>query len=80
MIALGLEWKPGSRAGCGPRRAAAHAAVCPCVFQTYNKKGASRRKDHLKDHQNGSLAAANGHTNSFSSLENNVKLRKQRKD
>nr|KAF6461783.1 ELOVL fatty acid elongase 5 [Molossus molossus] len=49
-------------------------------IQTYNKKGASRRKEHLKDHQNGSLAAANGHTNSFSSLENNVKLRKQRKD
>ncbi|XP_049750377.1 very long chain fatty acid elongase 5 isoform X1 [Loxodonta africana] len=49
-------------------------------IQTYNKKGASRRKDHLKDHQNGSLATVNGHTNSFSSLENHVKPRKQRKD
>ncbi|XP_077018199.1 very long chain fatty acid elongase 5 isoform X2 [Tamandua tetradactyla] len=49
-------------------------------IQTYNKKGASRRKDHLKDHKNGSVAAANGHANSFSSLENNVKPRKQRKD
>ncbi|ELV11969.1 Elongation of very long chain fatty acids protein 5 [Tupaia chinensis] len=49
-------------------------------IQTYNKKGTSRRKDHLKDHQNGSVAAVNGHTNSFSSLENNVKPRKQRKD
>ncbi|XP_058162875.1 very long chain fatty acid elongase 5 [Dasypus novemcinctus] len=49
-------------------------------IQTYNKKGASRRKDHLKDHQNGSVAAVNGHTNSFSSLENSVKPRKQRKD
>lgn len=49
-------------------------------IQTYNKKGASRRKEHLKDHQNGSVAAVNGHTNSFSSLENNVKPRKQRKD
>ncbi|XP_014404773.1 PREDICTED: elongation of very long chain fatty acids protein 5 isoform X2 [Myotis brandtii] len=49
-------------------------------IQTYNKQGSSRRKEHLKDHQNGSLAAANGHTNNFSSLENNVKPRKQRKD
>nr|XP_060471740.1 elongation of very long chain fatty acids protein 5 isoform X3 [Panthera onca] len=49
-------------------------------IQTYNKKGASRRKEHLKDHQNGSVAAVNGHTNSFSSLENHVKPRKQRKD
>ncbi|XP_032196159.1 elongation of very long chain fatty acids protein 5 isoform X3 [Mustela erminea] len=48
-------------------------------IQTY-KNGASRRKEHLKDHQNGSVAAVNGHTNSFSSLENNVKPRKQRKD
>ncbi|XP_012296966.1 very long chain fatty acid elongase 5 isoform X2 [Aotus nancymaae] len=49
-------------------------------IQTYNKKEASRRKDHLKDHQNGSVAAVNGHTNSFSPLENNVKPRKLRKD
>ncbi|XP_053457474.1 elongation of very long chain fatty acids protein 5 isoform X2 [Nycticebus coucang] len=49
-------------------------------IQTYNRKGASWRKDHLKDHQNGSVAAANGHTNSFSYLENNVKPRKPRKD
>uniref|UniRef100_A0A8C9DE05 Elongation of very long chain fatty acids protein n=1 Tax=Prolemur simus TaxID=1328070 RepID=A0A8C9DE05_PROSS len=49
-------------------------------IQTYNRKGASRRKDHLKDHQNGSVAASNGHTNSFSFLENNVKPRKPRKD
>ncbi|XP_060046020.1 elongation of very long chain fatty acids protein 5 isoform X1 [Erinaceus europaeus] len=48
-------------------------------IQTY-KKGASRRKEHLKDHQNGSVTAVNGHTNRFSTLENNVKLRKQRKD
>ncbi|EHB10085.1 Elongation of very long chain fatty acids protein 5 [Heterocephalus glaber] len=48
--------------------------------ETYNKKGASRRKEHPRDHQNGSVATVNGHTNSFSSLENNVKPRKQRKD
>lgn len=50
------------------------------MFQTYNKKGASRRKEHLKDHQNGSATAVNGHTSSFSALENSVKPRKQRKD
>ncbi|XP_070442328.1 very long chain fatty acid elongase 5 isoform X2 [Equus przewalskii] len=49
-------------------------------IQTYNKKSASRRKERLREHQNGSVAAVNGHTTSFSSLENNVKLRKQRKD
>ncbi|XFG13103.1 hypothetical protein AB1E19_016727 [Capra hircus] len=49
-------------------------------IQTYNKKGVSRRREHQKDHQNGSVAAVNGHTSSFSSLENNVKPRKQRKD
>nr|XP_030726323.1 elongation of very long chain fatty acids protein 5 isoform X2 [Globicephala melas] len=45
-------------------------------IQTYNKKGASRRREH----QNGSVTAVNGHTSSFSSLENSVKPRKQRKD
>ncbi|NXP92743.1 ELOV5 protein, partial [Passerina amoena] len=45
-------------------------------IQTYNKKASSRRKEY----QNGSTAIANGYTNSFSSLENNVKQRKQRKD
>ncbi|MXQ97816.1 hypothetical protein E5288_WYG013834 [Bos mutus] len=49
-------------------------------IQTYNKKGVSRRREHQKDHQNGSVAAVNGHISSFSSLENNVKPRKQRKD
>ncbi|XP_058931321.1 very long chain fatty acid elongase 5 [Kogia breviceps] len=49
-------------------------------IQTYNKKGASRRREHQKDHQNGSVAAVNGHTGSFSSLENSLKPRKQRKD
>uniref|UniRef100_A0A8C5WS34 Elongation of very long chain fatty acids protein 5 n=1 Tax=Laticauda laticaudata TaxID=8630 RepID=A0A8C5WS34_LATLA len=44
--------------------------------QTYNKKAASRRKEY----QNGSAAAMNGHTNSFSSFGNNVKQIKQRKD
>ncbi|KAH1172859.1 hypothetical protein KIL84_016698 [Mauremys mutica] len=45
-------------------------------IQTYKKKASSRRKEY----QNGSTAAVNGYTNSFSSLENNVKQRKQRKD
>uniref|UniRef100_A0A8V0XEM8 Elongation of very long chain fatty acids protein n=1 Tax=Gallus gallus TaxID=9031 RepID=A0A8V0XEM8_CHICK len=45
-------------------------------IQTYNKKASSRRKEY----QNGSTATVNGYTNSFSSLENNVKQRKQRKD
>ncbi|XP_068137463.1 very long chain fatty acid elongase 5 isoform X1 [Hyperolius riggenbachi] len=45
-------------------------------IQTYNKKASSRRKDY----QNGSASAVNGHTNGFSSLEDNVKQRKQRKD
>ncbi|XP_023977875.1 very long chain fatty acid elongase 5 isoform X3 [Physeter macrocephalus] len=49
-------------------------------IQTYNKKGASRRREHQKDHQNGSVMAVNGHTSSFSSLENSLKPRKQRKD
>ena len=44
------------------------------------KKGVSRRRERQKDHQNGSVAAVNGHTSGFSSLENNVKPRKQRKD
>ncbi|KAI5140568.1 elongation of very long chain fatty acids protein 5 [Manis pentadactyla] len=48
--------------------------------QTYNKKGASRRREYLKDHQNGSMAAVNGHAGSFSSLGNSVKPRKLRKD
>jgi elongation of very long chain fatty acids protein 5 len=56
------------------------AFICPYALQTYNKKGASRRRDHLKDHLNGSATVVNGHTNTFSSLENNVKPRKQRKD
>uniref|UniRef100_A0A8C5MCX7 Elongation of very long chain fatty acids protein n=1 Tax=Leptobrachium leishanense TaxID=445787 RepID=A0A8C5MCX7_9ANUR len=43
-------------------------------IQTYNEKARSKRKDY----QNGSVSAVNGHTNSFSSLENNVKQRKQR--
>ena len=46
------------------------------ALQTYNKKGASRRREH----QNGSVTAVNGHTSSFSSLEHSVKPRKQRKD
>eukprot|EP00069_Balaena_mysticetus_P009200 bmy_06142T0 len=49
-------------------------------IQTYNKKGASRRREHQKDHQNGYVTAVNSHTSSFSSLENNVNPRKQRKD
>ena len=49
-------------------------------IQTYNKKGASRRREHQKDHQNSYVTAINGHTSSFSSLENNVNPRKQRKD
>lgn len=44
-------------------------------IQTY-KKASSRRKDY----QNGSVTAVNGHTNGFSSLEDNVKQRKQRRD
>ena len=64
----------------GPTPTPAVAPICPYVLQTYNKKGVSRRREHQKDHQNGSVAAVNGHTSSFSSLENNVKPRKQRKD
>ncbi|XP_063772773.1 very long chain fatty acid elongase 5 isoform X2 [Pseudophryne corroboree] len=45
-------------------------------IQTYNKKTSSRRKDY----QNGSASAVNGHTNGFSSLEDNIKQRKQRRD
>uniref|UniRef100_A0A8C5PWE6 Elongation of very long chain fatty acids protein n=1 Tax=Leptobrachium leishanense TaxID=445787 RepID=A0A8C5PWE6_9ANUR len=45
-------------------------------IQTFNEKARSKRKDY----QNRSVSAVNGHTNSFSSLENNVKQRKQRKD
>lgn len=85
QVALGADRSLGLELG---KRGAPHPpaeppltrSVCPDAFQTYNKKGASRRKEYLKDHQNGSVAAVNGHTNSFSSLENNVKPRKQRKD
>ncbi|XP_043919688.1 elongation of very long chain fatty acids protein 5 [Protopterus annectens] len=44
-------------------------------IQTYTAKS-SRRKEY----QNGSATAVNGHPNGFSSLENNVKQRKQRHD
>uniref|UniRef100_A0A8C5K9S2 Elongation of very long chain fatty acids protein n=1 Tax=Jaculus jaculus TaxID=51337 RepID=A0A8C5K9S2_JACJA len=44
------------------------------------KKGASQRKEHLKDHQKGSMTTVNGHTNSLSLLANSVKPRRQRKD
>uniref|UniRef100_H3AAE2 Elongation of very long chain fatty acids protein n=1 Tax=Latimeria chalumnae TaxID=7897 RepID=H3AAE2_LATCH len=45
-------------------------------IKTYKKQGATRRKEY----QNGLVATANGHKNGFSSLENNVKQRKQRRD
>uniref|UniRef100_A0A8C5PPU4 Elongation of very long chain fatty acids protein n=1 Tax=Leptobrachium leishanense TaxID=445787 RepID=A0A8C5PPU4_9ANUR len=45
-------------------------------IQTFSEKTRSTRKDYQKV----SVSAANGHTNSFSSLENNVKQRKQRMD
>ncbi|XP_072264546.1 very long chain fatty acid elongase 5 [Pyxicephalus adspersus] len=45
-------------------------------IKTYNKKTSSKRKDY----QNGSVSAVNGHTNGFSSLEDNIKQRKQRRD
>lgn len=70
-LVLGMQFPQRAPRSCAP--------TYPCAFQTY-KKGASRRKEHLRDHQNGSVAAVNGHTNRFASLENNVKPRKQRKD
>ncbi|NXA54069.1 ELOV5 protein, partial [Nothocercus julius] len=70
LFPVGTVMKPES---CEVKRVMKLSSV---THATYNKKASSRRKEY----QNGSTATVNGYTNSFSSLENNVKQRKQRKD